>query len=100
MNPPGKPAEHETELVGQWVGGSRKLKADAICERIGWLVSQYLVPLGADSGRWDELYRDPETGRLWERTWPQPELHGGGPPRLSRIEPAAAREKYGLVVDG
>ncbi|MGQ0430294.1 MAG: Imm27 family immunity protein [Gammaproteobacteria bacterium] len=100
MNTPDKPSEHETDLVGQWIAGSRKLKADTTCDRIGWLVSEYLVPLSADSGGWDELYRDPETGYLWERSWPQPELNGGGPPRLARIEPAAARAKYGQVVDG
>lgn len=97
---PEKPAAHETELVGRWQAGARKIKGDATCDRIAWLVSQYLVPLGADACNWDELYRDPETGDLWERTWPQPELHGGGPPRLARIDAEAAREKYGLVTEG
>lgn len=95
-----KLAAHETDLVGSWRAGAKKITADATCERIGWLVSQYLVPLGADPGGWDELYRDPESGLLWERTWPQSGLHGGGPPRLSRIEPAAARGKYGHLVEG
>jgi len=99
VNSAEKPAEHETELVGQWLAGSRRIRADAICERIGWLVSQYLVPLGADTGGWDELYRDPETSHLWERTWPQPQMHGGGPPRLARIGVEDARAKYGAVVD-
>lgn len=94
-----KPAAHETDLVGQWQAGARKITGDAVCERIGWLVGNYLVALGADSSGWDELYRDPESGLLWERTWPQPEMHGGGPPRLARIEPAAARDKYGHVVE-
>lgn len=100
MNAHQKPAEHETELVGHWQAGAKKITADATCERIGWLVGSYLVPLGADPSGWDELYRDPETGHLWERTWPQSDMHGGGPPRLSRIEPVAAREKYGHIFEG
>lgn len=100
MNAEQKPAEHETDLVGQWHAGTRKITGDATCQRIDWLVSCYLLPLGADPAGWDELYRDPETGLLWERTWPRPEMHGGGPPRLSRIEAAAARAKYGHHVDG
>lgn len=95
-----KPAPDETDLVGHWQAGARKITADATCSRIDWLVSRYLVPLGADPSGWDELYRDPETGHLWERTWPQPEQHGGGPPRLTRIEPAAACAKYGHLVEG
>ncbi len=95
-----KPAAHETDLVGQWQAGARKITGDATCERIGWLVSSYLVPLGVDTSGWDELYRDPETGHLWERTWPQSEMQGGGPPRLTRIDLADARRKFGHVVDG
>jgi hypothetical protein len=100
VNAQHKPAGHETELVGEWHAGTRKITGDATCQRIDWLVSCYLLPLGADPAGWDELYRDPESGLLWERTWPRPEMHGGGPPRLSRIELAAARAKYGLHVDG
>jgi hypothetical protein len=100
VNARHKPAGHETELVGEWHAGTRKITGDATCQRIDWLVSCYLLPLGADPAGWDELYRDPESGLLWERTWPRPEMHGGGPPRLSRIEAAAARAKYGHHVDG
>jgi hypothetical protein len=100
VNTRHKPAGHETELVGEWHAGTRKITGDATCQRIDWLVSCYLLPLGADPAGWDELYRDPESGLLWERTWPRPEMHGGGPPRLSRIEAAAARAKYGHHVDG
>lgn len=62
-------------------------------------IGNHLVQLGADSSGWDELYRDPGGGRLWEPTWPQSEMHGGGPPRLTHLMIDAARSKYGAIVD-
>jgi hypothetical protein len=100
VNPPAKLAPDETELVGQWLTRTRKIAADPTCARIEWLVSQHLVPLGTVGSGPDELYRDPESGRLWERTWPQSQLPGGGPPRLAQIAPDAARAKYGTLADG
>jgi len=94
-----KPAEKETDLFGAWLTKREKVVADPICQRIEWLISQHLVQLGADSSGWDELYRDPDDGRLWELTWPQSEMHGGGPPRLTCLTIDAARGKYGAVVD-
>jgi hypothetical protein len=93
-------AENEIDLVGQWVHKGRKLVADPIAERIEELVSEHLVLLSARVSGWDELYRDPATGQLWELTWPQSELQGGGPPRLTRISTADARGKYGALADG
>jgi len=44
---------------------------------------------------WSQLYRDPEDGGLWEKTYPNGAAHGGGEPALSPIERHAALEKYG-----
>ena len=90
----------ETELVGQWLFKGPRIIADAICKRIERLVSEYLVSLGADESGWDALYRDPDTGRLWELTWPQSFQHGGGPPRLRLVHADEVRTKYGAVADG
>jgi hypothetical protein len=94
-----KPADNETDLFGAWHVKRDKVVADPVCGRIEWLISNHLVQLGADSSGWDELYRDPHDGRLWELTWPQSEMHGGGPPRLTCLTIDAARGKYGAVVD-
>jgi len=94
-----QPATHETDLVGAWLMKREKVVADPIYQRIEWLISQHLVQLGADSSGWDELYRDPSDDRLWELTWPQSEMHGGGPPRLTCLTIDSARRKYGAVVD-
>jgi hypothetical protein len=37
------------------------------------------------SANWRLLYRDRETGEFWEMTWPQGEMHGGGPRRLTKL---------------
>ena len=100
MSGNGKLAEHETELVGQWLTKGLKIVADPICARIEDLISSHLVSLGADESGWDALFRDPDTGKLWELTWPQSGMHSGGPPRLALVRAEDVRSKYGQVTDG
>lgn len=89
----------DSDLVGAWQLLRGKVFGDPTCERIEWLIANHLVQLGTDSSGWDDLYRDPDDGRLWELTLPQSEMHGGGPPRLTCISVDAARAKYGAIVD-
>jgi hypothetical protein len=90
----------ETVLIGQWMSDGKHMHADEVCARIERLTSQVLhkVAVSRDYGAWETLFRDPKDGRLWERTYPQGELHGGGPPRLAVISPDEARRKYGDLV--
>jgi Immunity protein 27 len=85
-------------LRGQWVRREGKVVADEICERIQQLISSHLVEMGRDPSGWDALYRDPDDGRLWELTYPQSELHGGGPPQLRYLSLDEAKYKYGNIV--
>jgi hypothetical protein len=71
--------------------------ADQVDQRIRWLVSSRLMPLGTASEGWDWLFRDPRDGRLWELTFPESSLHGSGPRTLSVIRVDVARSKYGLA---
>jgi hypothetical protein len=41
---------------------------------------------------------DPDDGRYWERTYPQSEKHGGGPPQLKCLTFQEASKKYGVSV--
>lgn len=100
MSEPAPLADHETDLVGQWVDKGRKVVGDATAERIEWLISEHLVLISAAVSGWDELYRDPVSGKLWELSWPQSEMPGGGPPRLTQISIEDARGKYGALADG
>ncbi|MSQ91402.1 MAG: hypothetical protein EXR87_00495 [Gammaproteobacteria bacterium] len=89
----------DTDLIGAWLMKKGAVTADRACRRIDWLIANHLVQLGVDASGWDELYRDPDDGRLWELTWPQSEMHGGGPPRLTCVAVDAARAKYGAIID-
>lgn len=89
-----KLAPAETDLIGKWRLEGDAIVADESCKRIDWLIDHHLVYVGTDSSGWDDLYRDPQDGRLWERTWPQSEMHGGGPPRLTCVTIGEASKKY------
>ena len=84
----------ETVLTGDWLPEGGRVVADDVCRRIEWLVESRLERLAADASGRDTLYRDPRDGRLWERTYPRGEMHGGGPPQLSVVSPEAAAAKY------
>jgi hypothetical protein len=90
---------HETELTGNWVVEEGKVRGDTTCDRVNWLTQGWLVQVAyrRGGGGWETLYRDPTDGRLWERTYPQGELQGGGPPRLALLTPEQAAEKYDAV---
>ena len=89
----------EKDLVGDWAPGDKGVQADETAKRIEWLTSSVLEKV-ADSpqwGAWETLFRDPDDGRLWERTYPKGEMHGGGPPRLTNISQEQAGAKYGSI---
>ncbi|PSQ68200.1 MAG: hypothetical protein BRD29_04400 [Bacteroidetes bacterium QH_2_67_10] len=58
-------------------------------------LSEKLPRVGIADGGWSSLHFDPDDGRLWELTFPESHLHGGGPPVLHVISQEEAREKYG-----
>jgi hypothetical protein len=89
----------ERDLVGDWVPGDAGLRKDETARRIEWLAASVLEKIAdsPQSGAWETLFRDPDDGRLWERTYPKGEMHGGGPPRLTNISQEQARAKYGLA---
>jgi hypothetical protein len=74
------------------------VRADDTCKRIDWLVNEALeeVAVSPEWGTWEVLYRDPSDGRYWERTYPEGNMQGRGPPRLRCILLEEARAKYSL----
>jgi len=88
----------ETRLDGRWLSRRGGTEGDATTRRIESLVRDSLVKIGVADGGWDTLYRDPSDGRLWELTYSQSGVHGGGAPSLAVIETSDAAQKYGAVV--
>jgi hypothetical protein len=62
--------------------------------RIDWLTKDVLEEIATDRSGWEKLYRDPHDGRLWERTFPDGSMQGGGPKKLWNISTEEARQKY------
>jgi hypothetical protein len=87
----------ETDLRCEWDVVDGKVIGNAVCDRIDHLVSQYLLQVAG--GGWETLYQDPYDGRYWELTYPQGEMHGGGPPRLTHLSDEQARAKYGNAIN-
>ena len=51
-----------------------------------------LTKVVVDLSGWEILYRCVGDGTFWLKTYPQSELHGGGPPRLERVSRSVANE--------
>jgi hypothetical protein len=86
----------EVEFVGAWVKAEGRVVGDETCKRIEALVRgtlQHVADHPTD-GAWQSLFRDPADGRLWERTYPHGDWHGGGPPTIRFITEAEARGVY------
>ena len=82
----------ETIITGKWIEQDNRILGDSNCKRVRELIDKYLIKV-ADIG-WEKLYRDPKDGRLWEESYPQGELQGGGPPQLKYLTEEEARKKY------
>ena len=84
----------ETQLVGRWENIDGRLRADAVAIRINELIRTYLTRVAVSEDGWGKLYRDPTDLRFWELTYPQSEMHGGGPPILRFLPAEDAQSKY------
>jgi hypothetical protein len=85
----------ESNLRGNWImqkDGS--VIADVTEKRIDWLTKHHLEHIATDSSGWEILYHDPCDGRIWELTFPQGEMHGGGPRSLQVLSVDDAAIKY------
>jgi Immunity protein 27 len=90
---------NEDSVNGEWINRDGKMVGDSNCQRIEWLIHHHLqrVANSIAAGAWEILYRDPDDGRYWEKTYRQGEMHGGGPPSLQTIADTRIKEKYGPV---
>jgi hypothetical protein len=87
-------SKKEKRLIGKWIYDDGSVPKDKVSERIEWLINNQLEKIGIDKSGWDILYIDPADNRLWELTYPESEMQGGGPPTLICISNEAAKQKY------
>lgn len=87
----------EELLIGRWVAVPAGVEPDETAKRIDLLIERFLVRVAIDASGWNGLYRDPADGRLWEATYPESPLHGGGPPKLECVSREYATDKYAIV---
>jgi hypothetical protein len=85
----------ETELIGRWRSWTTEFGLIQPVSGCEWLTSSYLEKIA--SSNWETLFGDPDDGRYWEHTYPQGEMHGGGPPSLFALSVEKAHAKYGFA---
>lgn len=73
------PRPDETRIAGRWVLTQDGVVPDEVEQRIEWLIAHYFVKQSQSDEGWSALYRDPADARLWQLTYPDAGLHGGGP---------------------
>jgi len=88
-----KPQPSEGGIVGQWIFENGKMFGDYSCQRIDWLVNNYLQVVNSSDGGWTKTYQDPEDGRYWQHTYPKSYMQGGGPPMLEYVTPVTIAYK-------
>lgn len=88
----------EHVLTGSWLYIDHVMRGDSVCYRIEWLITNHLKNIASNPiwGDWETLFQDPSDGGYWERTYPQGDLQGGGPPQLKVISEDDGKEKYGI----
>ena len=86
----------ENKLEGAVIVKDGKPVFDSVVERINWLIEHHLKYIASDDSGWFSLYEDPVDGRLWEKSFNQSDVHGGGAPCLLLIEYCLAEKKYNL----
>ncbi|MBV6641405.1 MAG: hypothetical protein KI791_11825 [Cyclobacteriaceae bacterium] len=75
---------NEYRITGKWEFVNGEMIGDRNCKRIEFLTSEILEEVASDESGWYTLFFNTELGNYWELSYPQSELHGGGPPELSR----------------
>ena len=87
----------EIALRGCWVETGTTIVPDIVSNRINGLINKDLILIGQDQSGWIQLYLDPADNRLWELTYPNSDVHGGGAPHLINIPREEAKKKYGII---
>lgn len=88
---------NENKIIGKWISVNGQTKKDSNCERIEFLVENYLQKITDSEDGWNKLYLDKNDGRYWELRYNNSDYHGGGPPTLILLKDEELIQKYPYV---
>jgi hypothetical protein len=84
-------------IVGRWIAKDGKVVRNRECQIIDHLIKYDLLRVDEREGGWAVLFQDPTDGVFWELTYPQGEMHGGGPPTLTEHLADEVQALYGRL---
>lgn len=75
----------EKEIVGKWIFKNGEVIPDSNCLLIRSMVKNDLKEIKVSEDGWTKQFED-KNGIIWELTYPESHLQGGGPPKLRQIK--------------
>lgn len=71
-------------IIGKWIYKNGEIRSDKNCQVIQSMIDNELHEIGSSEDGWTKTYESKE-GVIWELTFPESHLQGGGPPKLTRL---------------
>lgn len=71
-----------SDLRDIWISEDGKMIARGDAAAIDDMLATKLEKVSSNASGWLVVYRHRETSQFWELSYPQSEMHGGGPRRL------------------
>jgi len=78
--------ENHGKIIGSWKDVNGSVVADENCNMIERLILEKLVHFADDISGWNKLYMHNIDMSLWELTYSESDLQGGGPPTLTSVK--------------